>query len=106
MTISNVELNPAYAVENASLAAIHVSSEDVAATPPTNVTVEMPPTQSKKSDKSKGKSVVSSIPRTKRAWEVSEHEAPRKKCSQGSFLATVAEYEEIMALVVRTLESS
>lgn len=105
-TINNIELNPAHAVEKTSLAVTLVSLGDVAATPSANVSEEMPPTQSKKFDNSKGKNVVSSNPKTKRTREVNEVEVPRNKSSQGFCLATVVEYEEIMALVVRTLNSS
>lgn len=105
-TINNIELNPAHAVEKTSLAVTLVSLGDVAATPSANVSEEMPPTQSNKSDKSKGKNVVSSNPKTKRTREVNEVEVPRNKSSQGFCLATVVESEEIMAIVVRTLNSS
>lgn len=105
-TINNIELNPAHAVEKTSLAVTLVSLGDVAATPSANVSEEMPPTQSKIFDNSKGKNVVSSNPKTKRTREVNEVEVPRNKSSQGFCLATVVEYEEIMALVVRTLNSS
>lgn len=95
--INNIEPNPAHAVEKASLAATPVSSGDVIATLSANVSEEMPPTQSKKSDKLKAKIVVSSNLKIKRTHEVNEAEDPRNKSSQASCWATVAESEEIMA---------
>lgn len=81
LAISNMELNPAHAVEKASLAATPVSLEDACATPSVDIFTEMPSTQSKKFDNSKGKSVVSSTLKLKRTYKVNEAEGPRKKSS-------------------------
>lgn len=91
--IRNSEPNPTRAVERASLAIVPASSEDTTTTPSTSMLAEIPPTKSKKSEKSKGKDVVPSTPKMKGAREVSEIEVPRKKSSQGSRQATATEFE-------------
>lgn len=103
--IRNSEPNPTRAVERASLAVVPASSEDTTTTPSTSMLAEIPPTKSKKSEKSKGKDVVPSTPKMKGAREVSEIDVPRKKSSQGSRQATATEFEETLVLVVHTLET-
>lgn len=104
-TISNIDPNPAHAVEKTSLVAAPISSGDATATLSIDVSTEVPPTQSKKFDKSKEKNVASLTSKTKRVREATEVEGLWKKSSQGSRLATITEFEEIMALVVCSSKS-
>lgn len=105
--ISDVTPNPAVAVEKASLIAIPASSGDATATTPSvDTSMEVPATPSKKDDKGKGKKTISSGPRGKRPYEGGEVESQRKKATQGPRLATVAESDEMMALIVHTPETS
>lgn len=79
--IRSIEPNPARAVEKALLAPVPISSEDTRTNPFVSIPVEVPTQKSNKSSKSKGKEVAPPTSKTKRAREVSEVEASRKKTS-------------------------
>lgn len=105
--ISNITLNPAVAVEKASLIAIPASSGDATATTPlVDTSTEAPVTLSKKDDKGKGKKIVSSGPKGKRHHKGGEVESQRKKATQSPRLATIAEFDETMTLIIHTTETS
>lgn len=107
IAINNIVLNPAHAVDKASLTTTPASSgDDTTTTLSVDALAEVPLVQSKKSDKTKGKNVASSTSKAKRAHEGTEVKGPRKKSSQGPPLATVTKFEETIALVIHTPESS